>query len=133
MEGRRQRKSRFELFPESLPKGVDKSSISVENNGHQEAIMFPHMFKEELIILLCCRSLLAWYEYSHLGKSVNYYYYRVMLMFGSRMSHQVVHGNKFPWSTRNWKGCVQSLSSIRWFSNGTNHARPNVLVEVRFK
>ena len=66
MEGYPQRESHVELFPESFPKGVDKSSISVKNNGHREAIMFPHMFKEELRILLCCRSLLAWYKYSHI-------------------------------------------------------------------
>ena len=29
--------------------------------------MSPHIFKEELSSLLCCHSLLAWYEYSHLG------------------------------------------------------------------
>ena len=52
MEGCRQRKSRVELFPDSFPKGTDKYRISVGNNGRQEAIMFPHMFKEELSI--CC-------------------------------------------------------------------------------
>ena len=67
MEECQQRESRVKLLPESLPKGADKSTISVENNGRREAIMFPHMFKEELSSLLCYRSLLAWYEYSHLG------------------------------------------------------------------
>ena len=62
-----------ELFPESLPKGADKSSIFVKNNGRQEDIMFPHMFKEDLSSPLCCHSLLAWYEYNHLGKYVYYY------------------------------------------------------------
>ena len=52
----RQRKSRVELFPEIFPKGADKSSISIRNNGRQEAIMFPHMFKEELSSLLRCCS-----------------------------------------------------------------------------
>ena len=47
MEGCRQRKSHVKLLPESLLKGADKYSISVENNGCREAIMFPHMFKEE--------------------------------------------------------------------------------------
>ena len=95
--------------------------------------MFPHMFKEELGSLLCCCSLLAWYEYIHIGKYVDYYYYHIMLMFGSRISRQIVHRNRFSWSTRNSKGCLQSLLSIQWFSNGTNHARFNVLVDVRFK
>ena len=56
-----------------FPKGADRYSNSIENNGRWEAIMFPHMFKEELSSLLCCCSLLVWYEYSHLGKSVDYY------------------------------------------------------------
>ena len=73
MEGCRKIMSRVELLPEILPKGADKSNISIENNGRREAIMFPHMFKEELSSVLCCRSLLAWYEYSHLGKYVDYY------------------------------------------------------------
>ena len=61
-----------ELFPDIFSKGAEKSSISVGNNGHWEAIMFLHMFKEELSSMLCCRSLLAWYKDSHLGKSVDY-------------------------------------------------------------
>ena len=73
MEGCQQRKSHVELLPESFPKGVDKSSISIINNGRWEAIMFPHMFEEEMSSLLCCFSLLAWYDYSHLGKYVDYY------------------------------------------------------------
>ena len=73
MEVCRQTKSRVELLPENFPKCVDKYSISVGNNGHWKDIMFPHMFKEELRILLCCRSILAWYEYSDLEKSVDYY------------------------------------------------------------
>ena len=60
MEGCRQRKSRVDFFPESFPKGANKYSISVRNNCCWEAIMFPHMFKEELGSLLCCHSLLAW-------------------------------------------------------------------------
>ena len=73
MEGYRQRESHVDLFPDIFPKGSNKYSISVENNGHWEAIMFPRMFKEELSSLLCCRRLLAWYEDSHLGKPINYY------------------------------------------------------------
>ena len=73
MEGFLQRKSCIKLLPESLTKGADKSSISVKNNGRREAIMFPHMFEEEMRGLLCCRSILAWYKYSHLGKSIDYY------------------------------------------------------------
>ena len=56
-----------------------------------------------------------------------------MLMFGSRISHQLVHRNIFPWSTRNQEGRVKSLLSIWLFSNGTNNARSIVLVNVRFK
>ena len=73
MEGFRQRKYYVKMFPGSFPKGAEKYSISVGNNGHCEAIMFPHMFQEELRSMLCCHSLLAWYEYIHLGKSVDYY------------------------------------------------------------
>ena len=73
MEGRRQRKSRVELLPESLPKDADKYVIFVENDGHKKAIVFPNMFEEELSSLLCCCSLLAWYEDNHLGKSIDYY------------------------------------------------------------
>ena len=127
-------KSCFELLLESFPKGNDKYSISIINNGRREAIMFPHMFKEELSNLLCCRSLLAWHEYSHLGKSVDYYQYRFMLMFDSRISHgQVVHRNRFPCLTRNQNGCVQSVAFIQWFSNGINYAQSDVPFDVRFK
>ena len=70
MEGYRQRKSRVELLPKNLPKCADKYNIFVKNNGCRDAIVFPHMFKEELSNLLCCCGLLTWYEYSHLGKSV---------------------------------------------------------------
>ena len=73
MEGCRQRKSHVELLPENLAKGAKKSSISIENNGRREVIVFPCMFKKELSSLLCCCSLLAWYEYSHLEKSIDYY------------------------------------------------------------
>ena len=73
MEVCRQRESHVEILPEIFPKGDDKYSISVGNNGHWEAIMFPHMFKEELSSMLYCRSLLAWYEYGHLEKFVDYY------------------------------------------------------------
>ena len=73
MDDGRRTKSHVEMFPESLPKGANKSSIYVRNNGHREAIMFPHMFKEEMSSPLCCRGLLVWYEYNRLGKYVEYY------------------------------------------------------------
>ena len=73
MEKYQQRESCVELFPESLPKYADKYGSSVINDGHRKAIMFPNMFEEELSSLLCCCSLLPWYEYSHLRKSVDYY------------------------------------------------------------
>ena len=68
-----QRESRVELFPENLPKDADKYGIYVENDGRQKAIVFPNMFEEELCSLLCCRSLLAWNENSHIGKFVDCY------------------------------------------------------------
>ena len=52
MEGSQQRKSRVEIFLEGFPKGANKYSISFRNNGHREAIIFPHMFEEELSSLL---------------------------------------------------------------------------------
>ena len=73
MEVCQQRKSHVDLFTKGFPKGGDKYSISVRNNCRWEAIMFLHMFEEELSSLLCCRSLLAWYKDSHLGKYVDYY------------------------------------------------------------
>ena len=73
MEGCQQRNSHVKLFPENFPKGAEKYSISIENNGHWEAIMFRNMFEEDLGSLLCFRSLLAWYEYNHLRKSIDYY------------------------------------------------------------
>ena len=73
MERFPQRESHVELFPESLPKYVDKYGISVGNDGRWKAIMFSNMFEEELSSLLCHRSLLAWNENNHLRKYVGYY------------------------------------------------------------
>ena len=73
MEGCQQRKSRVELLLDIFPKGADKYGIYVKDNGCWKDIMFPNMFEEELSSLLCCRSLLAWYGYIHLGKYVDYY------------------------------------------------------------
>ena len=69
----RQRKYRVELFPKSFPKGGHKSKISIGDNGHWKAIIFPNMFKEELGSMVPCRSLLSWYDYNHLGESLKYY------------------------------------------------------------
>ena len=73
MEGCRQRNSCVELFLESFPKGTDKYRIYVRNYGCQKAIMLPNMFEEEMRSLLRCHSIFSWYEYSHLGKYVDYY------------------------------------------------------------
>ena len=62
MEGFRQRKSRVKLLLDNFPKGANKYSISIRDNGCWKAIMFPDMFEEELGSLLHCRSILAWYE-----------------------------------------------------------------------
>ena len=61
------------MSPDIFPKGTDKYNIFVGNNGRREDIMFPHMFKEELSSLLCYYSLPTWYEYRHIGKSIEYY------------------------------------------------------------
>ena len=73
MEGCRQREFHVELLPESFPKGADKYGIFIRDNSCRKDIIFPNMFEEELSSLLCCHSILAWYEYRHIGKPVDYY------------------------------------------------------------
>ena len=65
------RKSHVELSLESLPKYADKFDISIRNDVHRKAILFLNMFEEQLSIMLCSRSVLAWNEDSHLGKYFN--------------------------------------------------------------
>jgi len=92
--------------------------------------MYPHSFKEEFGSVLCCDTLLAGRQYSHLRKFVHDQKYTVITVLGRREARHIVHGDGFPRLVGSRHSSVHALLPDGWLGDGVGNARSDLFSNI---
>ena len=95
--------------------------------------MYPHSFKEDFGIVLCCDTLLTSRQHSHIRKYVHDHKYIVITMLGRREARHIVYGDGFTQLDGSRQRSVQALLLDGWLVDGKgsigSNMFPNILSE----